>query len=146
VFYLLAGGTRTFSNKKLLNRVLNRVTFTIGDLEVVTGAQKTKVEQRIKGGEILVSHIGADYLAECWCDKNYYTYHRFHPDWDKYGEKAGPLRNTEMVKFLVTMRRQGHKVGAVFFWDGKSKGTKDTIMKCDDYNIPKKVVRYHDPA
>jgi len=40
------------------------------------------------------------------------------PNWEKYGKKAGFLRNIEIIKnadFILA------------FWDGKSKGTKHSI-------------------
>jgi hypothetical protein len=42
------------------------------------------------------------------------------PDWNKYGKAAGMMRNTQIVD-------QCDKL--VAFWDGKSKGTLDSIMK-----------------
>lgn len=42
----------------------------------------------------------------------------FLPDWDKHGRAAGPRRNTQMVY---------ESDAVVAFWDGKSKGTMNTI-------------------
>lgn len=42
----------------------------------------------------------------------------FYPEWDKYGKKAGPMRNEQMVQ-------ASDKV--VVFWDGISRGSKSTI-------------------
>ena len=39
-------------------------------------------------------------------------------DWDRYGKRAGFLRNEEMVKAADMV---------IAFWDGSSKGTKHTI-------------------
>ena len=44
----------------------------------------------------------------------------FKPDWDKYGKSAGILRNTQIVDACDRL---------VAFWDGESKGTKDSIDK-----------------
>ena len=41
-------------------------------------------------------------------------------DWKRYGKRAGPLRNTEIV-------RQADMV--IAFWDGRSRGTRNTIDK-----------------
>lgn len=49
---------------------------------------------------------------------------RFDADWDKFGKRAGILRNIEMIN-------AGDMV--IAFWDGKSKGTKHAI----DYAIKK---------
>jgi hypothetical protein len=50
---------------------------------------------------------------------------RLIPDWKKHGRAAGIIRNTDIVK-------QADKV--VAFWDGKSKGTQDTIGKARKAN------------
>jgi hypothetical protein len=42
------------------------------------------------------------------------------PDWRRYGKKAGPMRNSEMVVACD---------GGIAFWDGRSPGTKDSITK-----------------
>lgn len=44
----------------------------------------------------------------------------FRPDWEGLGRKAGMLRNSEMVAEC--------DIGYAF-WDGKSRGTADTIRK-----------------
>jgi len=42
----------------------------------------------------------------------------FTPEWDKYGKRAGAIRNQEIVNEADTI---------IAFWDGQSKGTKITI-------------------
>lgn len=57
-------------------------------------------------------------------------------DWDAYGKGAGFIRNQLIVD-------QADKV--VAFWDGKSKGTRDTMRKA--HNVDKlKVVYLQDVA
>ena len=41
-------------------------------------------------------------------------------EWNRYGRSAGPIRNAKMVE-LADM--------GICIWDGKSKGTLDTINK-----------------
>lgn len=48
------------------------------------------------------------------------------PDWDKYGKRAGFLRNQLIID-------EADKV--IAFWDGKSKGTKNSI----DLAVTKKI-------
>ena len=83
-------------------------------------------------GDILISGgaKGVDIFAEATIDewnKKAYEYSKnpnklekkiFKPDWDKYGKKAGFLRNQLIVN-------EADKV--IAFWDGKSKGTKHSI-------------------
>ena len=42
----------------------------------------------------------------------------FSADWDKYGKRAGAIRNQQIVD---------ESTNVLAFWDGKSKGTKITI-------------------
>lgn len=51
----------------------------------------------------------------------------FIPDWDKYGKKAGFLRNALIID-------EADKV--IAFWDGYSKGTKHSIDLAIDAKKP----------
>jgi hypothetical protein len=44
----------------------------------------------------------------------------FRADWKSHGKAAGVLRNTTIVEAADQI---------VAFWDGRSRGTKDTIAK-----------------
>ena len=56
-----------------------------------------------------------------------------HPAlWEKYGKSAGFRRNTEMVDLGADL--------CIAFWDGKSNGTKDTMTKAEEVNIPVEIV------
>lgn len=41
---------------------------------------------------------GADSLADAWARSRGIKTHVFFPDWDKYGNAAGPIRNQQMLK------------------------------------------------
>jgi hypothetical protein len=61
---------------------------------------------------------GADKLAERWAKENNKEIIIFLPDWKKYGKSAGIIRNKDIVE----------NSDIIFaFWDGKSKGTKNSI-------------------
>ena len=47
----------------------------------------------------------------------------YFADWDRYGKKAGFLRNTTIVEECEKL---------VAFWDEESRGTKDSIVKAVD--------------
>jgi hypothetical protein len=112
-------GTRTFDDYKLLRSKLDHYCQNFLSVAVVTGAAK-----------------GADALGERWAYENKLLVVRFHPDWDRHGKKAGPMRNREMAGFV------GKKGFAVGFWDGRSPGTKDMISVCKEFGIKLKVVKY----
>jgi hypothetical protein len=125
---VIIAGTRTFDNYKLLKEKVEQFTFWFEDIEVVSGAQKKRVE---RNGEWI--YVGADYLGEQWAQKNWWIIHRFWPDWETHGKAAGPIRNREMVKFANC---------AVIFWDGYSPGTANLIDNCRIFDLPHRVVRY----
>jgi uncharacterized NAD-dependent epimerase/dehydratase family protein len=52
-------------------------------------------------------------------------------DWEMYGGAAGPIRNTALVALADRL---------VAFWDGKSRGTADTIRKARAAGLPVEVI------
>ena len=86
------------------------------------------ITQIISGGS-----KGADSLGEKWAIDNNIEVVLYKPDWKKYGKAAGMIRNTDIIK---------NSEFVFAFWDGKSKGTKDSIDKTKILNIPIKIVRY----
>jgi hypothetical protein len=65
---------------------------------------------------------GADSLGERYAKEHNIETKIFLPDWDKYGKKAGFLRNTDIINEAELI---------IAFWDGQSKGTKDSIDKAE---------------
>jgi hypothetical protein len=61
---------------------------------------------------------GADKLGERWAKEHNIPIERYPANWNKYGKKAGYLRNAEMVEKADAL---------VAIWDGVSRGTKHTI-------------------
>ena len=97
-------GSRTFDNYSFLEAILNtiRLRFTL-ITEIISGGAK-----------------GADSLAETYARRCNLKITVYKPDWDKYGKGAGFIRNASIVEEADMV---------IAFWDGKSKGTKDTIDK-----------------
>ena len=63
---------------------------------------------------------GADSLGERWAIYWKIPIERYLPDWNKYGRAAGFIRNQDIVDACDMV---------LAFWDGKSRGTQDTIAK-----------------
>lgn len=61
---------------------------------------------------------GADRLGERWAIENGVPVERFPADWDRYGKRAGYLRNEQMGD---------HAEALLALWDGNSRGTKHMI-------------------
>jgi hypothetical protein len=70
---------------------------------------------------------GADSLGERYAKENNIETLIFKPDWKKHGAAAGVLRNTYIVNNADTI---------IAFWDGESKGTKDSITKAEKLGKP----------
>jgi len=99
-------GSRTFNDYILLQETLKiylpKITL------VVSGAAK-----------------GADSLGERWALENNIQTLIFPAEWDKYGKRAGYIRNESIIKSCDY---------AVAFWDGESKGTAHSLFLCKKYN------------
>jgi hypothetical protein len=82
---------------------------------------------------IIVSGHGGDVdlLAEWWANKLGFETLIFDADWDTYGKRAGFLRNTTIVE---------HADQVIAFYDGKSKGTADTVAKAREKGIPVRII------
>jgi len=115
-------GSRNFNDYPLMKKYLDK----IHSIEPITLI--------VSGGA-----LGADTYAECWAEDNKVNRKIFKPEWNKYGKKAGFLRN-------VTIIENSNKV--IAFWDGKSRGTKHSIdlakkqdKKCKIVYTDKKYIR-----
>lgn len=64
---------------------------------------------------------GIDQRAAAAARENGLAVREYPADWDRYGKRAGYLRNEEMVKAADLV---------IAFWDGESPGTKLTIGLC----------------
>jgi len=70
---------------------------------------------------------GVDTLARRYAKEHGLLFKEFLPEYNRYGKSAAFIRNADIVEYA-------HMVLA--FWDGKSRGTADTIMKCYQLNKP----------
>jgi hypothetical protein len=118
-FKIIIAGSRGFNDYNLLSEKLN-----------------TLLKNKIKEYTIVVisgGARGADTLGEVWAAKNKHEFKRFPADWDKYGKKAGYIRNEQMANVADVL---------VAFWDGVSKGTSNMIDIMNKLNKPVRVVRF----
>ena len=105
-------GSRTFNDYDVLcdnlESMINTTTL------VVSGAAK-----------------GADSMGERWAKDNGIKTLIFPAEWDKYGKRAGHIRNEDIIKNCEF---------CVAFWDGVSKGTMHSVSLCKKYNKPYKII------
>ena len=126
---LLVAGTRYFDDPALLFKKLDHLTKKLNKkkLVIVTGGG-IPVRYKNEPGK----RRGADSLAMDWAFKRRVTCKNYYPNWKKYGDSAGPRRNSEMVEVADF---------ACVFWDGKSRGTADVIKKCRKKSIRVVIVK-----
>lgn len=96
-------GSRDFLDYGWMEQCLLRA-FDMGDVEAV-----------ISGGA-----RGADSLAARFAREHGLPLIVFHADWERHGRRAGPIRNSEIVRNADVLAA---------FWDGASRGTGDAVAK-----------------
>ncbi|KKN73140.1 hypothetical protein LCGC14_0404490 [marine sediment metagenome] len=110
-------GSRTFNDYGLLGETIwQHFSICKDKLEIVSGGAKG------------ADSFGADF-AENWnlrCTV-------YPPEWDKYGKPAGFIRNQTIVDNCDMV---------LAFWDGRSKGTQDTINKAKKAKKPTFIVYF----
>ena len=67
---------------------------------------------------------GADMIGERYAHEMGYEIKRYPAEWNKYGKKAGPVRNKQMIMDCDAV---------ICFWDGKSRGTLSLIKLAEKY-------------
>lgn len=119
-FKLVVAGSRAFSDYSLLEEkldlMLSKKLAESFDIVIISGTA-----------------AGADILGEKYAEEKGFYLIRMPADWDKHGNVSGFIRNAEMMAFADA---------AVFFWDGKSKGTAHSIICAEKKGIPFQVIRF----
>ncbi len=95
---IIAGG-RNLTDYKLVEEACKQAPWII--TEVVSGMAK-----------------GVDSLGEEWANNHNIPIKQFPANWEKYGKRAGPIRNIEMGDYADAL---------IAVYDGKSRGTGHMI-------------------
>ena len=113
---IIAGG-RDFDDYELLKSKMDKLLQNQNDgVTVVCGEAR-----------------GADTLGKRYAEERGFSVVSFPADWDRYGKRAGPVRNEEMAKNADAL---------VAFWDGQSHGTKHMIDTARRYGLLVRAIRY----
>ena len=84
---------------------------------------------------------GVDTLAERYAEENHFAFRKMPADWNRYGKRAGYIRNDEMHRFISGFEHRG----CIAFWDGRSKGTLHSIELAKKYGNPIRLIRSKRP-
>lgn len=114
----------------------SRCTWSVSDYELFVA--KCDLLLRNWGSVVIVSGgaRGADALAKRYAVDRGYCYMEFPADWDTYGRRAGYIRNRAMHEYISTHENRG----VIAFWDGKSRGTRQSFSLAGSYSNPLRVV------
>ena len=113
---VIVAGTRYFNDYDLMCTKLDCLLKHPTNIEIVSGAAR-----------------GADVLGERYAKEHNIQIKRFPADWDKYGKRAGYIRNNQMADYADYL---------VAFWDGKSRGTLLMINLAKEKGLKVKVINY----
>lgn len=111
-FFCLVAGSRSFCDYDLFRDRLDMLLSRQSNVVIVSGGA-----------------AGADSMAERYAKEKGLPIKIFPAEWDKYGRKAGYIRNRQMHEYIAKMPKRG----CVAFWDGKSPGTKQNFKLAEEY-------------
>lgn len=126
LYRIIVAGSRTFTDKTLLYRVCDEQI-----AEIMKNDEEATV-QIISGGA-----RGADKLAEMYAHDRRLSNIILPAQWNKYGKKAGMLRNGDMAHMASKKDGKGMLIA---FWDGQSRGTQNMIFRSNENSNIKVVV------
>lgn len=115
---ILIAGSRSFNDYELMVRKCRIILSRLDSSKVVIVSGMAR---------------GADLLGAAFAMDNHYQLLRFPADWKTHGNKAGYLRNRQMLECIDA---------AIIFWDGQSKGTEDMIRLCREKKLPTRIIRF----
>jgi len=110
-------GSRNFTDYNLVNNTIKNLLCPLNYITcIVSGEAK-----------------GADFLAKRFAENQGISYIEYLAAWYKYGKSAGFLRNQTIIDNCDMV---------LAFWDGKSRGTADTIKRAKKAKKPTFIVYY----
>lgn len=107
-------GSRSITDAQKVFEYLNQYQYE--DVMIITGGA-----------------IGVDSFAEFWARSNKKSHTVFYPNYKKYG-KVAPLKRNDLIV--------GESQKLIAFWDGKSRGTMDSVTKAQDKGITVDLVKF----
>jgi hypothetical protein len=110
-FRLIVAGTRSFDDYAFVKAKLDALLAQVDvPVRIVSGTQE-----------------GIDSLGERYAAENHLALTRFEPDWNLFGNPAGPLRNEAMAWYSDAL---------ALFWRGDSKGSRSMLNIAQREGLP----------
>ena len=107
---IIAGSRDVTSYKTVEQAIFNATMCGIPEItEVVSGTAR-----------------GVDMLGERYANDNGILIKRFAANWDRYGKKAGYIRNQDMANYADAL---------ISVWDGVSRGSKHMINIAEENGL-----------
>ena len=117
---IIIAGSRDFSDYDLLKRTLAKRQQSLEDVTIISGTAR-----------------GADRLGERFAVEHNLKLIRMPADWDRYGKRAGYLRNVAMAEHA------SEATGVLYaFWDGCSRGTQHMINIAKKHALEVHIIKY----
>lgn len=129
MYKIIINGSRDFNNYTYLRLMLKEY--------IMTNQINPELIEIISGGA-----KGADTLAIKFAKEYNLNYKVMNADWNKYGKRAGIIRNAEMLTYAIS--NPDDIAILISFWNGTSKGTKHMIDISNDKGIIVKVMEVGD--
>lgn len=101
--HLCVSGTRNYTDYQTFAKIMERETKDMRIKLIISGGAK-----------------GADEMAKRYAQEKNITHITVHADWQRWGRRAGPMRNRLMAEMTNA---------TIAFWDGRSRGTKN-MLEC----------------
>jgi len=127
MYKIIIAGSRDFHDYELLKIEVNKF---IDEYKTTLSSSDNNSISIVSG------HArGADKLGEQYAREHNHFCYVMSADWDKYGKRAGYLRNASMAKEADAL---------IAFWDGQSRGTYHMIELAKKENLKIKVIEHKD--
>lgn len=118
-------------------RVIIAGTRDFNDYELLKSYCDYMLSKKVESGEEIVvlsgGASGADALGEQYAKERGYNILHYPAQWDKYGRRAGPMRNRQMADNADAL---------IAYWDGESRGTKNMIEEAKKRGLMVAVKNY----
>lgn len=118
-YKIIIAGSRGFNNYDFMKDKVDKLISAIRnekDIIIISGTAN-----------------GADKMGEKYAIREGFNLIQKPADWDKYGKRAGYLRNQEMADIADA---------CVIFWDGVSPGSKHMYDICKKSNVAVRLIKY----